>query len=99
VPRIRAPFALLSGLFLVSIVYVLGNTPRPALALPAWAHGNLSPAGILLLAGPMTIAGAWVAWSVLGIYRGGRVSLDPPERTSAEASSIVMASPSAQARS
>jgi hypothetical protein len=68
-PRIRAPFVLLSGLFLVSIVYVLGNTPRPALQLPAWAHGDLSPAGILLLAGPMTIAGAWVAWSVLTLFR------------------------------
>ena len=67
--RLRAPFVALSGLFLVTLLYVLGNTPRGAVPLPDWARGDLVPWQITSLALPLTIVGVWCAWEVYRLYR------------------------------
>jgi hypothetical protein len=68
--RLRWPFIQLSLVFFVTLAYVLANSPYRILpgprieALQAWA--------ISLLCLAMTLAGAWVAWRVVALFR------DPP---------------------
>ena len=65
--RLRWPFIQLSVVFLVTLAYVLANSPYRILpgprieAFPGWA--------ISLLCLAMTLAGAWVAWRVLALFR------------------------------
>jgi Gpi18-like mannosyltransferase len=68
--RLRWPFIQLTLVFFVTLAYVLANSPYRILpgprieAFPAWA--------ISLLCLAMTLAGAWVAWRVVALFR------DPP---------------------
>ena len=65
--RLRWPFVQLSLLFFVTLAYVLMNSPYRILpgdqidAFPDWALSLLSLA--------MTLAGAWVAWRVVALFR------------------------------
>jgi dolichyl-phosphate-mannose-protein mannosyltransferase len=68
-PRLRVPFVVLSGLFLATLLYTLGNAPVPGVPLPDWARGNLAPWEIWLTAGLVTLAGVWCAWEVVGLFR------------------------------
>ena len=66
-PRLRWPFVQLSLVFLATLAYVLANSPYRILpgdrieAFPGWA--------ISLLCLAMTLAGAWVAWRVIALFR------------------------------
>jgi hypothetical protein len=66
-PRLRWPFVQLSLVFFATLAYVLANSPYRILpggrieAFPDWA--------ISLLCLAMTIAGAWVAWRVIALFR------------------------------
>ncbi len=66
-PRLRWPFVQLSLVFLATLAYVLANSPYRILpgdrieAFPGWA--------ISLLCLAMTLAGGWVAWRVLALFR------------------------------
>lgn len=65
--RLRWPFLALSAMFFVTLAYVLMNSPYRILpgpridALPDWA--------ISVLSALTTLAGAWVAWRVIGLFR------------------------------
>lgn len=65
--RLRWPFLQLSLVFFVTLAYVLANSPYRILpggrieAFPDWAISLLSLA--------MTLAGAWVAWRVVALFR------------------------------
>ncbi len=65
--RLRWPFVQLSLVFFVTLAYVLLNSPYRILpggridAFPDWAISLLSLA--------MTLAGAWVAWRVIDLFR------------------------------
>jgi hypothetical protein len=69
-PRLRAPFVALSALFLATLVFVLGNVPRPAIPLPAFARAK-DPTSfqIDVLAVPLTVVGIWCAWEVFRLFR------------------------------
>lgn len=65
--RLRWPFVILSAVFFATLAYVLANSPYRILpgeridAFPDWAISLLSLA--------MTLAGAWAAWRVIGLFR------------------------------
>jgi hypothetical protein len=69
--RLRWPFYALSAAFFVTLAYVLANSPYRILpgdrieAFPDWA--------ISLLSAATSLAGAWVAWRILGLF-GTRVA-------------------------
>ncbi len=84
-PRLRVPFVVLSGLFLATLLYVLGNTPKPGVPLPDWARGDLQPWEITAISLPLTLVGLWCAWEVFRLYRPGAEAL-PSEP--AEASKV-----------
>jgi dolichyl-phosphate-mannose-protein mannosyltransferase len=77
VPRLRAPFVVLSGLFLVTLVYVLGNTPQQAVPIPEFARGDLLPWEITAISLPLTLVGVWCAWEVLRLYRPDATPAEP----------------------
>lgn len=68
-PRLRWPFVVLSLAFFATLAYVVATSPYrilpgPKLAeYPDWA--------ISLMSAAMTVVGAWVAWRVIGLFRGG----------------------------
>lgn len=68
--RLRAPFYALSATFLVTLAYVVLNSPYPILwpvrleDLPGWA--------ISVLCAITTLSGAWVAWRLAGLLRRGQ---------------------------
>ena len=80
--RLRAPFIALSLVFFATLAYVLANSPYRILpgdriaTFPDWAISLLSLA--------MTVAGAWVAVRVVGLFRGEAIAADgerrPPAR-------------------
>jgi hypothetical protein len=70
-PRLRVPFVVLSGLFLVTLVYVLGNTPQQAVPIPEFARGDLQPWEITAISLPLTLVGVWCAWEIVRLYRPG----------------------------
>jgi hypothetical protein len=67
-PRLRRPFYALSAVFTLTLAYVLVTSPYRILptpkleAFPDWAISAMSLV--------TTIAGAWVAWRVIGLFRG-----------------------------
>jgi hypothetical protein len=71
VPRLRLPFIVLSGLFLVTLLYVLGNTPQQAVPIPEFARGELLPWEITAISLPFTLVGVWCAWEISRLYRPG----------------------------
>jgi dolichyl-phosphate-mannose-protein mannosyltransferase len=82
-PRLRGPFVALSLAFFGTLVYVLVTSPyrilpTPRIAeLPGWA--------ISALCLIVTVAGAWVAVRVLGLFRGpGLATAGPPVGAEAE---------------
>jgi Gpi18-like mannosyltransferase len=66
--RLRWPFIVLSLAFFATLAYVLANSPYRILpgdrieAFPGWA--------ISLMSLGMTVAGGWVAWRVIDLFRG-----------------------------
>ncbi len=77
--RLRWPFYQLSAVFFVTLAYVLANSPYRILpgdrieAFPDWAISLLSLA--------MTLAGAWVAWRVIGLFRAPPLDRAHPPAT------------------
>jgi dolichyl-phosphate-mannose-protein mannosyltransferase len=68
-PRLRSPFLVLSGLFFVTLAYVVATSPYDILPLPGWAREDLPHVAISLLSAALTAAGAWCAWRVVEIVR------------------------------
>jgi Gpi18-like mannosyltransferase len=67
-PRLRLPFTALSAVFLVTLFYVLGNAPRPALPLPDWLRGDLAPWELFGFCAAVISAGLWCAWSLKPLF-------------------------------
>jgi hypothetical protein len=83
-PILRRPFAALSGVFLITLAYVLGNTPRPVIAVPSILRGDL-PAWELWLITLLLIATAgWCAWLAVSLLWGRETAADVGAAQSAE---------------
>jgi hypothetical protein len=75
--RVRWPFFALSVVFFGTLVYVLVTSPYRILPTPKipefpdWATS--------IMAGIVTIAGAWTAWQVVSLFRGRALADAGPE--------------------
>ncbi|HUQ43619.1 MAG TPA: hypothetical protein VM451_04305 [Candidatus Limnocylindria bacterium] len=67
-PRLRWPFVVLSGVFFLTLAYVVVTSPYRILPgpkleeFPGWVISAASLA--------VTAVGAWTAWRVIGLFRG-----------------------------
>jgi hypothetical protein len=70
-PRLRRPFYALSATFFLTLAYVLANSPYRILPgpklddFPGWL--------IAVMCAVTTASGLWVAWRLVGLFRGGGV--------------------------
>jgi hypothetical protein len=70
-PRLRWPFVALSGVFFLTLAYVVVTSPYRILPgpqldeAPGWVISAASLA--------VTLVGAWTAWRVIGLFRGGGI--------------------------
>ena len=68
-PKLRRPFFALSATFFATLAYVLANSPYRIVSFsrledfPGWL--------ISLMCAVTTLSGAWVAWRLIGLLRGG----------------------------
>jgi hypothetical protein len=70
--RIRWPFVALSLVFFGTLVYVLVTSPYrilPGPKIPEFPDWQIS-----IIAGVVTVVGAWTAWRVLSLFRGRAVA-------------------------
>jgi Gpi18-like mannosyltransferase len=67
-PRLRAPFVTLTAVFLATLVYVLGNSPHPAVALPSWLVVPLEPWQVTVSSAVVTLTGLWCAWALRPLF-------------------------------
>jgi dolichyl-phosphate-mannose-protein mannosyltransferase len=79
VPRLRVPFYALSATFLVTLAYVVANSPYRILSptrladFPGWA--------ISLMSLITTLSGAWMAWRLVAFLRESRPGPAEPNGT------------------